>query len=92
MADGPERGRAGDCNAVTEPRQDAHTTPGCVGGHRRAGNVRTAAWSGLPNLAWHDVPLQADLHQALKLPVVVTNDVRAITLGEWEAPGAVATT
>ncbi len=36
-----------------------------------------------PNLDWHDVPLQSDLHQALGLPVVVTNDVRAAAWGEW---------
>ncbi len=42
------------------------------------GTVRFA-----PNLDWHDVPLQADLSRALKLPVVVTNDVRASTWGEW---------
>jgi glucokinase len=44
----------------------------------RSGRVRFA-----PNLNWHDVPLQADLQQALGLPVVVTNDVRAATWGEW---------
>jgi glucokinase len=36
-----------------------------------------------PNLDWHDVPLQSDLGQALRLPVVVANDVRAATWGEW---------
>jgi glucokinase len=36
-----------------------------------------------PNLGWHDVPLRVDLEKALELPVVVTNDVRAVTLGEW---------
>lgn len=37
-----------------------------------------------PNLeGWHDVPLGARLGDALKLPVAVTNDVRAATLGEW---------
>jgi glucokinase len=36
-----------------------------------------------PNLGWRDVPLQADLAQALGLPVVVLNDVRAATWGEW---------
>lgn len=36
-----------------------------------------------PNLDWHEVPLQADLQKALGLPVVVTNDVRAIAWGEW---------
>jgi glucokinase len=42
------------------------------------GKVRFA-----PNLDWHDVPLQAKLKEAIGLPVVVTNDVRAATLGEW---------
>jgi glucokinase len=36
-----------------------------------------------PNLEWHDVPLAADLTRSLGLPVVVANDVRAITWGEW---------
>lgn len=36
-----------------------------------------------PNLQWHDVPLQANLSRALGLPVLVTNDVRAATWGEW---------
>jgi glucokinase len=36
-----------------------------------------------PNLDWHDVPFQADLSDALGLPVVVTNDVRAAAWGEW---------
>ena len=37
-----------------------------------------------PNLGWRDVPLQADLAKALGLPVVVLNDVRAATWGEWQ--------
>jgi glucokinase len=36
-----------------------------------------------PNLHWQDVPFQEDLRQALGLPVVLTNDVRAATWGEW---------
>jgi glucokinase len=36
-----------------------------------------------PNLKWHNVPLQSDLSKAMQCPVVVTNDVRAITWGEW---------
>jgi glucokinase len=36
-----------------------------------------------PNLQWHDVPLQSSLAHTLGLPVVVTNDVRAATWGEW---------
>ncbi len=42
------------------------------------GTVRFA-----PNLRWHDVPLGAELSSALGLPVVVANDVRAATWGEW---------
>jgi glucokinase len=42
------------------------------------GRVRYA-----PNLGWHDIDLQARLEQALGIPVVVTNDVRAATWGEW---------
>ena len=36
-----------------------------------------------PNLEWRDVPFQRHLSQALGFPVVITNDVRAITWGEW---------
>lgn len=36
-----------------------------------------------PNLNWVNVPLQAELAKALQLPVIVTNDVRAATWGEW---------
>jgi glucokinase len=45
---------------------------------RQTGRVRYA-----PNLDWHEVPLQQDLQAALGIPVMVTNDVRAATLGEW---------
>ena len=36
-----------------------------------------------PNLGWHDVPLKENLKDFLDLPVVVINDVRAATWGEW---------
>ena len=36
-----------------------------------------------PNLGWQEVPFQKKLSQALRLPVLVTNDVRAATWGEW---------
>lgn len=36
-----------------------------------------------PNLDWHDVALKDELEDKLHLPVVVTNDVRAATWGEW---------
>ncbi len=35
------------------------------------------------NLGWKEVPLQKDLSRELGLPVVVLNDVRAATWGEW---------
>jgi glucokinase len=36
-----------------------------------------------PNLGWEKVHLQSDLEKALAIPVIVTNDVRAATYGEW---------
>lgn len=45
---------------------------------KESGIVRFA-----PNLGWHNVPLRAKLEEALALPVIVTNDVRAATYGEW---------
>ena len=36
-----------------------------------------------PNLYWHNVPFQSDLKRALRLPVAITNDVRAVAWGEW---------
>lgn len=36
-----------------------------------------------PNLKWKDFPLGERLQEALGVPVVVENDVRAITWGEW---------
>ena len=38
---------------------------------------------GSPNLGWRNVPLKKKLEEQLGLPVVVTNDVRAATWGEW---------
>ena len=38
-----------------------------------------------PNLpAWQEVPLAEQLAAALRMPVFVNNDARAITLGEWQ--------
>lgn len=36
-----------------------------------------------PNLGWKNVPLRVMLKEKLKLPVVVINDVRAASWGEW---------
>ena len=51
---------------------------GMAGQVDRAGTVRFA-----PNLGWRNVPLQVRLEKALGMPVVVNNDVRAATWGEW---------
>ncbi|MGB9735869.1 MAG: ROK family protein [bacterium] len=37
-----------------------------------------------PNLNWHNVPLKHDINKRLNIPVAITNDVRAATLGEWK--------
>ncbi|HEX7475125.1 MAG TPA: ROK family protein [Dehalococcoidales bacterium] len=38
-----------------------------------------------PNLpAWQDVPLGRQLADVLQIPVIVNNDARAITFGEWQ--------
>ena len=36
-----------------------------------------------PNLKWRNVPLKEKLEEKLGIPVVVINDVRAVTWGEW---------
>ena len=84
----PERGpaavKSGLIAAVRELWEDAGSSPAGVGVgvagqiEPRQGIVRFS-----PNLGWRDEPFQADLHQALGIPIVVTNDVRAATWGEW---------
>jgi glucokinase len=51
---------------------------GVAGQVDRAGTVRFA-----PNLGWRNVPLQMKLEEALGMPTVINNDVRAATWGEW---------
>ena len=36
-----------------------------------------------PNLGWKNVPLREELEKTVNLPVIVANDVRAATRGEW---------
>lgn len=43
----------------------------------------TGLVSSSPNLGWQNVPLRVKLEEALAIPVMVTNDVRAATYGEW---------
>lgn len=37
-----------------------------------------------PNLNWRNIPIKNQLMQELKLPVFIINDVKAITIGEWQ--------
>jgi glucokinase len=46
-------------------------------------NAATGVVRFAPNLNWREVPFRDRLQTALRLPVVVTNDVRAATWGEW---------
>jgi glucokinase len=45
-------------------------------------------WNGIvhasPNLGWKNFPLKKELENQFSLPVLVTNDVRAATWGEWQ--------
>lgn len=36
-----------------------------------------------PNLGWSDIALESNLHQYLRYPIKIFNDVQAITFGEW---------
>lgn len=84
----PEKGPDGvigdiiECvkNCLGEASQSAQAL-----GVGMAGQIEkyTGIVSFAPNLGWHNVPLRAKLEEALVLPVVVTNDVRAATYGEW---------
>ncbi len=38
---------------------------------------------GSPNLGWRNFPLKKKMKENLIMPVIVTNDVRAATWGEW---------
>jgi glucokinase len=70
--------------ATRELREDADSPPVGIG-VGVAGQIEPS--EGIvqfaPNLKWHDVPFQSNLSKATQCPVVVTNDVRAITWGEW---------
>jgi glucokinase len=81
---GPPLIEADIAQAVDILRERAGSRPVGVG-VGTAGQIdrRSGAVHFSPNLGWHDVPLCADLEGLTRLPVIVTNDVRAITWGEW---------
>lgn len=51
-----------------------------------AGQVRpgTGIVQFAPNLRWHEIDLGTPLEKELGVPVIVANDVRAATMGEWQ--------
>jgi glucokinase len=51
---------------------------GVAGQVNRAGVVRTS-----PNLGWRNIALRRLIEEAVARPVIVANDLRAITYGEW---------
>jgi glucokinase len=81
---GPEAVEADIVTAIGDIKNNAATRPEGVG-IGVAGQIDHEKGSVLfaPNLGWHEVSLRVDLEAALGMPVVVTNDVRAITWGEW---------
>jgi glucokinase len=71
-------------HAVESLVKDTENAPVGIGiGVAGQVNPETGLVYFAPNLNWHNVPLKSDLESALKLPVIVTDDVRAITYGEW---------
>lgn len=82
---GPERIMAAIVDMVQQLRDRGPQTPPAGVGVGVAGqvNAATGVVRFAPNLNWREVPLQDRLQTALTLPVVVTNDVRAATWGEW---------
>lgn len=82
----------GGAEAVTQEIMDAiKALSGKVGNGPNAVGIGVAGQveeeSGLvkfaPNLKWKNFPLQQELKRKLGVPIVVTNDVRAATWGEW---------
>lgn len=81
---GPNAVEQDICLAIKELCQGKEGSPVGVGiGMAGQIEAKTGLVVFAPNLQWHNVPLQANLKQALDLPVVVTNDVRAAAIGEW---------
>ncbi len=70
--------------AIRDLRINAKTPPVAVGVgiagqvDESRGSVRFA-----PNLGWRDVPFGSILEKEVELPVIVMNDVRSATWGEW---------
>lgn len=71
-------------SVATLCNNNKHLVPTCMGiGVAGQVNKKTGSVIYAPNLEWHHVPLQNDLSQKLGMPVIICNDVRAATWGEW---------
>ena len=82
---GPDRIMAAIAGMVRQLQDRGPQTPPAGVGVGIAGqiNASTGVVRFAPNLNWREVPFRDRLQTALTLPVVVTNDVRAATWGEW---------
>lgn len=72
-------------SAIEKLQKSANSKPIKAIGVAVAGQVEEK--SGIikfaPNLHWRNIPFGQRLHEALQLPVIVANDVRAATYGEF---------
>jgi glucokinase len=84
VADGPSVVKDQIVDGVREMEEGIDSRPAGIG-IGVAGQIEpgTGTVRFAPNLDWQDVPLGSELSDALDLPVLVANDVRAITWGEW---------
>lgn len=84
---GPRAIRSQIAEAVRESIVRNHSGRSPVGiGLGVAGQIEFGSGTVLfgPNLGWKNVPLGSWIQEELGLPVMVTNDVRAATFGEWK--------
>jgi glucokinase len=84
LREGP-RGAAGDVLAcLHDLERRGLPAPPAVGVGVAAQVTEAGAIRFAPNLGWRDVPFRSELENAVGLPTVVVNDVRAATWGEWQ--------
>ena len=74
-----------DIVAAVEKLEKETGLPPSAAGIGMAGQItlETGVVQFAPNLGWKEVPLKEILQKELKIPVIVLNDVRAATWGEW---------
>lgn len=84
LSRGPEGVKDEIVSAAKQLALDAGTKPAGIGvGVAGQVDPKTGRVRFAPNLGWANEPFKEDLDRALGIPVVVTNDVRAATWGEW---------